>query len=165
MAEDWYEGPADVLVVLGGGAMGRNAAATDSYLRALHATEVWSRWHQREVWITGTAPVQRAITTLLVQGGIPASSIHHTRETNSTREDALALAAQLPVKTAITVLTSEIHTGRARRTMSVAGLDVRMAPAPDCAKRANQGFEAWPCVSEIAMEYAKRTIYWWKNWI
>lgn len=165
MAEDWYGGPSRILVVLGGGAMSKTAAATDSYLRAIHAAAVWRQHGQPAVWITGNSDTQKAITILLEQGGVPSAMIHHTRPTDSTRDDALALVEALPERDGVTVLTSDIHVPRARRTLQRVGMAVHMAPAPDCGKTAAQWPGAWPCVSRIGAEYAKTAFYWWRNWI
>ena len=165
MAVDWYSGPADVLVILGGGEVEGELPSFSSYTRAVHAFWIWKANPAARVLVTGSAPLQGSVRKLLASYGIPAESIEELKPSHSTRTDVMSIAAATGSGQRITVVTSDLHSSRARACFRKAGLEVRLAPAPDCGKPKQPALYAFPCLAEMASEYAKTIYYRSQGWL
>ncbi len=146
MTTDWYEGDADVLVVLGGSMLvagtGPNATlGDDSYLRSVYAGWYFKTYSFRFVVVSGAEGTAEAMAKFLTASGVPAASILLESRSHTTYENAVYVKALLQQhsllgeNSRIVILTSDYHSWRARRVFDRCGVHVRVIPVPDVAKR------------------------------
>ncbi len=170
MAVDWYQGDADVLVVLGGGMLvdGTGPQATlgyDSYLRCNYAAWNMQRFKYKYVVVSGPDGLAEAMAKYLVAGGAKREQILIENAARSTAANAafvktiLDHQAGLPQHPVIAVLTSDDHSRRARLVFEHAGLPVRVIPVPDVAKRAQSVARRWDAFLDLSQEVLKLEYY------
>lgn len=170
MAVDWYQGDADVLVVLGGGMLvdGTGPQATlgyDSYLRCNYAAWNMQRFRYRYVVVSGPDGLAQTMAKYLVAEGAKPEQILIENAARSTAENAafvkniLDHQPGLPGHRVIAVLTSDDHSRRARLVFQHAGMPVRMIPVPDVAKRAASVGLRWGAFLDLSQEVIKLEYY------
>jgi uncharacterized SAM-binding protein YcdF (DUF218 family) len=170
MAQDWYEGGGEVLVVLGGSMLvpGTDPTAMpgeDTYLRCVYAVWKLRTRSFRYVVVTGGSGAAEAMSILLVSHGIPQQSVLIENRADSTYTNALYTKRILEERyqskslPTVIVLTSDYHSWRARRVFERCGMRVRMVPVPDLAKRSGSLVNRWPCFLVLLSEFAKAFFY------
>ena len=171
LAVDWYEGGGDVLVVLGGamlvpGTSPRAALAYDSYLRAVYAGWILRRFHFPLVVTSGADGLAEGLATLLQSEGVPRGSIALERRSHSTAENAMyvkELLVQRSIRLSalrVVIITSDFHCLRARATFAKRGLNVRVIPVPDVAKRWGYMPYRLEGFVTVTQELCKDAFYW-----
>jgi uncharacterized SAM-binding protein YcdF (DUF218 family) len=146
LAVDWYEGDGDVLVVLGGSMLvpGTGPRATvgyDSYLRAAYASWILKTFRFPVVVLSGGGGLAEGMAKLLVAQGVAAERVLVENRSQNTWENAMYVKALLQrqsllsKKSRIVIVTSDFHCWRARANFAKCGLEVRVIPVPDVAKR------------------------------
>lgn len=170
IADDWYEGDADVLVVLGGSMLvdGRGPQGTmgwDSYLRCVYASWALKQHRYRYVVTSGPDGLGEAMARYLALQGTDAKTLLIEGAARTTTENAefvkkiLDRQAGVPAHPLIAVLTSDYHTRRARLVFAHAGMPVRMIPVPDLAKRDSSVGSRWTAFLDLVSEFAKTAGY------
>lgn len=170
MAVDWYEGDADVMVVLGGSMLvdGSGPQATlgyDSYLRCAYATWSIQRHRYRYVVLSGPEGLAQAMAGYLAAHGAKPEQLLIENAARTTYQNAefvktiLAHQAGLPANPSIAILTSDYHARRARRVFEHMGLAVRVIPVPDAAKRGQFISQRWGAFLDEAGELLKYGYY------
>jgi uncharacterized SAM-binding protein YcdF (DUF218 family) len=170
VAVDWYDGEADVLVVLGGSMLvdGTGAQATlgfDSYLRCAYAS--WNLQHHsyRYIVVSGPNGLATAMAQYLMFRGTKRSQILLETAAQTTAQNAefvkniLDRQHDLPPHPVIAILTSDYHTRRARKVFEHAGIPVRVIPVPDLAKRDTSITGRWNAFLDLSQEFAKDGFY------
>jgi uncharacterized SAM-binding protein YcdF (DUF218 family) len=170
MAVDWYEGDADVLVVLGGSMLvaGTGPQATlgyDSYLRCVYASWYIHRFRYTYIVVTGSDGLGDAMAQFLENRGVKPGQILIENAARTTYQNAefvqkiLAHQSGLPAHPEIAVLTSDYHTRRSLLVFKHQGMPVHMIPAPDAAKRAGDIRQRWGACQDMADEVLKDGYY------
>ena len=170
MPVDWYDGDADVLVILGGSMLvdGTGPQATlgyDSYLRCTYATWVLQRHSYKFIVVSGPDGLAEAMAKYLEARGTPAGEVLIENAARTTFQNAefvkniLDHQAGLAPHPKIVVLTSDYHSSRARRVFEHAGLPVNMSPVPDLAKRAESPILRWNAFLDLTEELTKTAYY------
>jgi uncharacterized SAM-binding protein YcdF (DUF218 family) len=146
LATDWYEGDADVLIVLGGSMLvaGTGPDATlgyESYLRCVYAWWNIQRFKYSYVVVTGDNGLAETMAAFLRERGVDAKCILLENRAKSTYENALFVKklledrVQLPPHPRLVLLTSDFHSRRAKLVFEHAGLHVKAIPVPDVSKQ------------------------------
>jgi len=170
MAIDWYDGDADVLVVLVGSSVYLNSQTLlgeDSYLRTLYACARLSARRSRYVIVSGT-PGAGAMSQLLRCQCPGQFEIIEDDASHSTRESAVRvqqIVQQLPGPKHVVILTSDYHSFRAARAFHRVGLPVRTEPVPDIAKRSSSRLYRVQGFGALVIEMVKIADYWLHGWI
>jgi uncharacterized SAM-binding protein YcdF (DUF218 family) len=170
MTVDWYEGDADVLVVLGGSMLvpGAEPDATlgyDSYLRCVYASWDIRRFRYRYIVVTGSDGLGPAMAKYLEGQGTAPPAILVENAARTTYQNAEFVKKILDHQPGLTpnqkiaVLTSDYHTSRARLVFEHLGMHVQMIPVPDAAKRAGNVLQRWPAFLDITSEVVKDCFY------
>lgn len=170
MAVDWYDGDADVLVVLGAtmlvnGPSPRAALGYESYLRCAYASWFVRQRQYRYVILSGAYGMGDTMAEYLAARGVPREKLLVENAAKSTFENAAFVKTiiehqrDLPAHPTIAVLTSDYHTHRARAVFEHQGMRVRMIPVPDVAKRASFARQRWDVFLTLAEEYTKDVFY------
>lgn len=170
VAVDWYQGNADVLVVLGGGMLvdGTGPQATlgdDSYLRCNYAAWDMLRFKYRYVVVSGPNGLAETMAKYLTAVGVKPQQILIENAARSTAENAafvkriLDHQAGLPPHPVIAILTSDVHSRRARQVFEHAGMPVRVIPVPDVIKRAESVELRWGAFLDLDRELVKLEYY------
>jgi uncharacterized SAM-binding protein YcdF (DUF218 family) len=146
LATDWYEGDADVLIVLGGSMLvaGSGADATlgyESYLRCVHAWWNMQRFRYSYVVVTGDNGVAETMAAFFREKGVDPKCILLENRATSTFQNALYVKklledrVHLPPHPRLALLTSDFHSRRAKLVFEHAGLHVMVIPVPDVSKQ------------------------------
>jgi uncharacterized SAM-binding protein YcdF (DUF218 family) len=148
LAADWYEGDADVLIVLGGSMLvagtGPNATlGYESYLRCVYAWWNIQRFKYSYVVVTGDNGLAETMAAFLRERGVDPKYILLENRAKSTFENALYVKrllqdrVPLPPHPRLALLTSDFHSRRAKLVFEHVGLDVKAIPVPDVSKQPN----------------------------
>jgi uncharacterized SAM-binding protein YcdF (DUF218 family) len=166
LAQPWTEARAPVLIVLAGESVRDGMMGTSSYWRSVFAVDVFHEGGIRRIVLTGDPQTTASMRTWLIDQGIPAGAIAVEGNSHSTRENALFTAALIDKDPGpFLLLTSDIHTWRARRAFLKAGLSTLPRPAPDAFKRGNDWRQRWTVFLDIATECVKIVYYKSKGWV
>ena len=173
LARPWGNCKGDVLVVLGGNALGDGVLGSSSYWRSVYTVRTMRAHSFRQVIISGGAarhgekPASELMRDFVRSHGIDTTAVVPETESTTTAENAIrtkALLGNAP-KGKIVLLTSDYHIWRAYRVFRKAGMDVEGCPVPDAAKR----YGSWELRAgifvELAVETGKIAWYRWKGWI
>ena len=167
----WFDGDAEVLVVLGGSMLvpgtGPDAAmGDDTYLRCVYAAWILKgRQKFSHCILSGDQGLSQAMAGFLSAQGIPGDSLWQETNAHSTYENAIFTkrllttnygADRLPE---VVVLTSDYHSWRARRTFQRIGLRTRMIPIPDVIKRSSSLSYRWTGALTLLNEAEKDLFY------
>jgi uncharacterized SAM-binding protein YcdF (DUF218 family) len=179
---------ADVGIVLGGAVYNPSASRQEPELgeavdRIWHANRLYRTGHIKRIvvvggnlpWWPGGAPEAVLIHKLLVELGIPASSIQYGATSRNTFENAVeakALMREQPFESALLV-TSAWHMPRALAVFTKAGLPV--APAP-CDFRSSDTLsgtlldwvphaQSFAVTSAALREWMGFYFYRWRGWL
>lgn len=146
LSVDWYQGDADVLVVLGGSMLvdGTGPQASlgyDSYLRCTYA--VWNMQQHRYKYVVLSGPdgLAETMAAFLAAHGAKPDQLLIENAARTTSQNAefvkniLDRQAGLPSHPKIAILTSDYHSHRAQLVFLHFGLPVRVIPVPDAGKR------------------------------
>jgi len=165
LAVDWFQGDADVLVVLGGSMLvdGTGPQATmgyDSYLRCTYASWILQRYHYSYIVLSGPDGLAQAMAEYLASHGVkqPLLIENSARTTSQNAEFVKKILDHqpgLPPHPSIVILTSDFHTRRARRVFEHWGMPVRVIPVPDVNKRLSFPAQRWTAFLTLADEYVK----------
>ena len=167
---DWYDGDADVLVVLGASMLvdGTGPQATlgfDSYLRDTYASWAIQRHHYSYVVVSGPDGLAEALAKLLLNNGLKREQLLIENAARTTEQNAqfvkniLDHQPGLPPRPTIAILTSDYHCRRARLVFEHAGMPVRVIPVPDVGKRAGFVTARWNAFLDVAIEVVKLGFY------
>ena len=165
---DWYDGPGDVLIVLGGSKLvpGTGPTATlgeDTYVRCVYAASVLRERPFARVIVTGDQGAGEAMAQFLRGQVTPQPQILIENRARSTDENALRtkqlLIANGAANGRLVLLTSDYHAWRARRVFLHAGLAVQVIPVPELVKQANQVLGRWPAFEKLSVELGKDMLY------
>ena len=167
---DWYQGDADVLVVLGGSMLvdGTGPQATlgyDSYLRCTYASWIMQRYRYQYVVTSGADGLARTMAKYLAAQGARPEQLLIENAAHSTFENALFVKkildyqVGLPEHPKIAVLTSDYHSRRAQQVFQHLGMRVRMVPVPDLLKRAEFVRLRWNAFLDLSEEMVKTGLY------
>jgi uncharacterized SAM-binding protein YcdF (DUF218 family) len=170
LATDWYEGDADVLIVLGSYmlAPGTGPNATlgyETYLRCVYAWWNIRRFHYRYIVVSGSEGMAEAMAAFLREKGVDPATILLENKAESTYQNAefvknlLAKQAHLPPNPRLALLTSDYHCRRARLVFQHAGMPVRVIPVPDLLKQANSPAGRWAGFLTLSEELLKYPLY------
>ncbi len=169
LAVDWFDGDADVLVVLGGAMLvdGTGPQATmgyDSYLRCTYASWILQRYHYSYVVLSGPDGLAQAMAQYLAAHGakeplLIENSARTTWQNAEFVKKILDHQPGLPPHPAIVILTSDYHTRRARLVFQHWGMPVRVIPVPDVNKRLAFPLQRWTAFLTVADEYTKLAGY------
>jgi uncharacterized SAM-binding protein YcdF (DUF218 family) len=170
MAVDWFEGDADVLVVLGGSMLvdGTGPQATlgyDSYLRCSYASWMLRRYRYSYVVLSGPDGLAENMARYLASQteGRPHLLIENSARTTFENaefvKNILDRLGNLPAHPTIAILTSDYHTRRARLVFERQGMLVRVIPVPDVAKRLHFPAQRWGAFLALADEFMKDGLY------
>ena len=170
MAVDWYDGDADVLVVLGGSMLvdGSGPQATlgyDSYLRCAYASWNIQRHRYRYVVTSGPDGLGEAMARYLAARGATPGQLLTENAARTTFQNAefvktiLGRQTGIPQHPVIAILTSDYHARRARLVFEHAGMRVRVVPVPDAAKRGEFVTQRWGAFLDVAAELIKHGYY------
>lgn len=170
LATDWYQGDADVLIVLGGSMLvsgtGPNATlGYDSYLRCVYAWWSIQRFKYKYIVVTGNDGMAEAMAAFLRGKGVDPNSILIENRADTTFQNAefsknlLQAQAHLPPHPRIAILTSDYHCRRARLVFQHIGLNVRVIPVPDLLKQAYSPSARWAGFFLLTEELGKYVIY------
>jgi uncharacterized SAM-binding protein YcdF (DUF218 family) len=172
MAGSFANPPTDgeVLVILGGSALGDGTIGGSSYWRAVYGVRIWRTGHYRHVLVCGGnsdgVAVSAAIRDYLVSQGVPADTILTEEQSLTTRENALfarPILAQFPGKKVL--LTSDYHVYRAQRAFSRAGIQTTSFAFPDVYKLSLSWIGRWVGFLELCSETGKIAYYKARAWI
>jgi uncharacterized SAM-binding protein YcdF (DUF218 family) len=167
---EWFDGQADVLVVLGGSMLipGPGPRATlgyDTYLRCTFALWILQERKFQYVVVTGGGGLGETMGRFLVQNGIDSRKILVERSAGSTYENALFTRRILQTQYGgklprVAVLTSDYHAWRARLTFRHCGFnDAQAIPAPDVIKRSSERTFRLTGAEYLLSEWAKDVFY------
>lgn len=167
---DWYDGDADVLVVLGGSMLvdGTGPQATlgsDSYLRCTYAWWTTQRHRYSYVVVSGPDGLAEAMAKLLLRDGLGPARLLIENAARTTQQNAqfvkniLDHQTGLPSRPKIAILTSDYHCRRAQLVFQHLGMPVRVIPVPDVAKRGGFVTERWNAFLDLAAEFVKDGFY------
>jgi uncharacterized SAM-binding protein YcdF (DUF218 family) len=170
IAQDWFDGNGEVLVVLGGSMLvsGTSSNATlgeDTYLRCIYASWILKTQHYHHVVVTGGEGMAQAMAALLAHHGVPPGSILTENAAMSTYQNALYTKLILERQYGwgyvpqVTVLTSDYHSWRARRTFEHCGMHVNTIPIPDVIKRSGYLPFRWTGAMTLLDEFLKDAYY------
>ncbi len=170
IAQDWFDGNGEVLVVLGGSMLvpGPSSNATlgeDTYLRCVYASWILKTQHFHHVVVTGGEGMAQAMATFLVDRGVPPDLILTENAAMSTYQNALYTKRILERQYGwgyvpqVTVLTSDYHSWRARRTFEHCGMRVKTIPIPDVIKRSGYLPFRWTGAMTLLDEFLKDAYY------
>jgi uncharacterized SAM-binding protein YcdF (DUF218 family) len=162
--------PGSVLVVLGGGVLGDDIMAWNSYLRSVFAVRNFRTGKIGKVVVTGGSrsgkPAAFAMSDWIRCHGVPNEDLYVETASQSTRENALAtrqLLNSLPGPKVL--LTSDYHIFRARRVFARLNMPVLPQPVPDVRLRASYWADRWSAFCDLAVETVKIGYYWARGWI
>jgi uncharacterized SAM-binding protein YcdF (DUF218 family) len=166
LAVDWFEGDADVLVILGGSMLveGTGPQATlgyDSYLRCAYASWILQRYRYSYVVLSGADGMAAAMAHYLAAHGVKAGQLLIENSARTTSQNAefvkkiLEHQSGLGAHPKIVILTSDYHTRRARLVFERWGMPVRVIPVPDVNKRLAFPEQRWTAFLTLADEAAK----------
>jgi uncharacterized SAM-binding protein YcdF (DUF218 family) len=167
---DWFEGDADVLVVLGGSMLvdGTGPQATlgyDSYLRSVYASWTMQRYRYTYVVLSGPDGLADAMAKFLVARGAKPEQLLIENSARTTSQNAefvqkiLDHQPGLPAHPKIAILTSDYHSRRAQLTFQHFGMPVRVIPVPDVAKRIGDPLQRWDAFLMLSDEFMKYEFY------
>jgi uncharacterized SAM-binding protein YcdF (DUF218 family) len=170
LATDWYEGDADVLIILGGYMLvpgtGPNATlGYETYLRCVYAWWNIRRFHYRYIVVSGFDGMAEAMAAFLRDKGVDPGTILLENKAESTYQNAefvknlLQKQANLPPHPTLALLTSDYHARRARLVFQHAGLPVRVIPVPDLLKQSNSPAARWAGFLTLTEELLKYPLY------
>jgi len=170
LATDWYEGDADVLIVLGGSMLvaGTGPDATlgyESYLRCVYAWWNIQRFKYSYVVVTGDNGLAETMAAFLRDRGVDPKCIVLENRAQSTYENALYVKklledrVALPPHPRLALLTSDFHSRRAKLVFEHAGLHVMAVPVPDVSKQPNSPTARVAGFFTLAGEMAKYVYY------
>jgi uncharacterized SAM-binding protein YcdF (DUF218 family) len=170
LAVDWYQGDADVLVVLGGsmlvdGTGPRASLGYDSYLRCTYA--VWNLQQYRYTYVILSGPdgLAEAMANFLAWRGAKPERLLIENAARTTSENAqfvkniLDRQGGLPPHPKIAILTSDYHTLRAQLVFRHVGMPVRVIPVPDAGKAGQSIRLRWNAFLEEMEEIVKFAFY------
>jgi uncharacterized SAM-binding protein YcdF (DUF218 family) len=170
IATDWYDGNGDVLVVLGGsmllsGTGPRASLGYDSYLRVVYAS--WVLQEHRFPWVvvSGGSGLAQEMGNFLAGNGFPRASILEETRSESTFENAIYVKDLLQRRNMLSpsrkvvILTSDLHSWRARRVFDKQGMHVRVIPVPDVTKRSGSRIYRWEGFFVLLNEFGKDVAY------
>jgi len=166
---DWFQGNANVLVVLGGSMLvdGTGPRATmgyDSYLRCTYASWILQRDHYSYIVLSGPDGLAQAMAEYLAAHGVkePLLTENSARTTWQNAEFVKKILDHqpgLPVHPTIVILTSDYHSRRARLVFEHWGMPVRVIPVPDVNKRQAFPAQRWSAFLTVVDEYVKLAGY------
>ncbi len=170
MPVDWYQGDADVLVVLGGSMLvdGRGPQATlgyDSYLRCTYASWNMLQHHYSYVIVSGSDGLAEAMARYLADRLAKPQQLLIENSARTTLENAefvkkiLDHQPGLPHHPSIVILTSDYHSRRARLVFEHSGLPVHVIPVPDVLKRSQSVTLRWNAFLDLDQELLKFAYY------
>jgi uncharacterized SAM-binding protein YcdF (DUF218 family) len=170
LSVDWYQGDADVLVVLGGSMLvdGTGPQATlgyDSYLRCTYAAWNMQQYRYTYVVLSGPDGLAETMAKFLANRGVKPEQFLIENAAHSTAENAafvkkiLDHQAGLPPHPKIAILTSDYHSLRAQLVFQHIGMPVRVIPVPDAGKRGQSIKLRWNAFVDEAEEMAKFAFY------
>jgi uncharacterized SAM-binding protein YcdF (DUF218 family) len=136
----------------------------DTYLRCVTAALVARTGHYRYIIVSGGDGLSQSMQRFLVSQGIDRDRILQENAAQTTYENALFTKrilsglhpGHLP---RVVVLTSDIHSRRARLTFQRAGFDAASVPAADVIKRCSTMFYRLEGAATIAIEVVKLASY------
>ncbi|HVP00735.1 MAG TPA: YdcF family protein [Bryobacteraceae bacterium] len=132
LASPWTDAQAPILIVLGGDSVREGMMAVTSYWRWVYTVDVYREGGIRRIVLSGDAPTTASMRAWLIGQGIPSDVIAVEHRSHSTRENVLFTSELLrDAPGPFLLLSSDIHTWRARRTFLKAGLK---RPSPSCAR-------------------------------
>jgi uncharacterized SAM-binding protein YcdF (DUF218 family) len=170
LAVDWYDGDADVLVVLGGSMLrdGTGPQATlsyDSYLRCTYASWMLQSHRYTYVVLSGPDGVAETMADYLGARGAEPEQLLIENSARTTSQNAefvkkiLDHQPGLPPHPKIAILTSDYHSLRARLVFQHYGMPVRVIPVPDLSKRAGFPTQRWDAFLDLTEEVVKIGFY------
>jgi uncharacterized SAM-binding protein YcdF (DUF218 family) len=170
MSADWYQGNADVLVVLGGSMLvdgtGPEAAlGYDSYLRCTYAAWNMQRYRYTYVVLSGPDGLAEAMARFLQLRGAKPGQLLTENAARSTEENALFVKKILDHQPGlaqhprIAILTSDYHSLRAKLVFQHLGIPVRVIPVPDAGKRGQFIRLRWGAFEDEMEELGKFGFY------
>jgi uncharacterized SAM-binding protein YcdF (DUF218 family) len=166
LAGDLKNPKGDILIVLGGGTVGKDQMLNlTSYRRALYAVYAWRGGGFREVVVSGQGVAPR-MRDFMSSYGVPADSMRIENRSLTTRENAL-FTKQTLLKTPgrSVLLTSDFHMFRALRAFRKAGVRVEPRPLPDALQDATSWQGRWQTFFQLSLEIAKIGYYYARGWI
>jgi uncharacterized SAM-binding protein YcdF (DUF218 family) len=169
-ALEWFDGDADVLVVLGGsmlvdGAGPRAAMGYDSYLRCTYASWMIQRHRYAYVIVSGPDGLADAMASFLINRNAKTIPVLRENAAKSTSENAefvrkiLDHQPGLPSRPLIAILTSDYHCRRAQQVFQHWGMPVHVIPVPDAAKSADFPLQRWTTCLTLCDERVKYAFY------
>ena len=172
LAQPWGNCQGDVLIVLGGNALGDGILGTSSYWRSVYTVRVM-RAHpfQRVIFSGGKMGNAEQSTAELMRHFVLAYGMDPTKleidaDSSSTRENALRAAAMMTAGHGkVVLLTSDYHVWRSVRVFRRTGLEAEPCPVPDALKRYGSWELRGSLFVELVNETAKIAWYRWKGWI
>jgi uncharacterized SAM-binding protein YcdF (DUF218 family) len=165
---DWTDRGGRTLIVLAGDSMGGGIIGERSYLRARYAVLAYKRYGYNTVLITGDVETTQEMGSFLKENGVPPERIVLEQESHSTHESAIHTATYLFAEQgadSASLLTSDFHMYRARRSFARAGVTVQTRPIPDCGKRGQRWHGRWSAFQDLMVESVKIGYYGIRGWI
>lgn len=165
MEPDWYDGPADVLVVLGGSMLVSDPGAPpiagqSTYIRSIYAAWIFHQHPVPKVIVTGAFREAEAMRSILISQGVDQNRIEMEEDATTTYENALYVKKLLGDRVpSITLVTSDYHAARALRTFRKLGMHAHAVPVPDLLKSAGSFRGRWPAALEVSTELVKAGYY------
>ena len=170
---------AEAIVVLGGGVVDRDTLTSDTAQRLLHGVRLFKQGHAPVIVLTGGNPLNsrlpesEVMARIAVEIGVPLSALVVERRADRTWSQGRAVADLAPPRRIRSVLlvTSPLHTHRARRVFEKVGLHV--ISAPPTSRHGVPGITLWPprvatrvCdLVPVLYEYGAISLYWWRGWL
>lgn len=170
LSVDWYQGDADVLVILGGSMLvdGVGPQATlgyDSYLRCVYSSWSLQRYRYKYVVLSGPEGLAETMARYLIAHGARPEQLLIENAAHTTMENAVFVKKildhqpDIPKNVKIAVLTSDFHSLRASLVFRRLGIPVRLIPVPDLGKRAQTVALRWNAFLDLTEELIKIGFY------
>jgi uncharacterized SAM-binding protein YcdF (DUF218 family) len=165
-AEPARLGPADAIVALGGGFGPDGWLDAASWRRLLHGVLLYKQGLAPMLVLPGhmppSGPSEAEVRARAAQElGVPPAAILPVTGTNTTREEALRVSAELRSRgvRSILLVTAPLHLVRARAVFEQQGLLVRPAPVGEVALRPQRPGERLALAQFLAQELLGRVYY------
>lgn len=154
----------DILILLGAARDDNGGLSYSSYWRARYALLAWQSGGFRKIVVSGGGGP--GILNFLSDNGVPRDDILAEWQSDSTRENALAVARMtngLPGKKVL--LTSDFHIYRAIRVFRKIGIEAAPMAVPDLLQTTRHWYGRFPALTTMIQESVKIVWYKFRGWI
>ena len=153
----------NVLVVFGGGEeMSDGVLPFDSYLRCVHAAQMWKTGKFKRIIVSGgglNRPVSASLKDFLVSRGIPSQAIDEESRAENTYENVVYTSRLLRAGEVPTLVTSDYHMRRARLIYLRINQPMSAAPVADAIRRSADWKSRFAVAEDLLLEAAKLIYY------